>query len=289
MSLVANILESLGQALLPGSTVYLLPRTFDMPPHIHVFNTISPTIFSAEVIASMVTENETLFRQLGPGVPILLTPVPKGFGTTASVKFDDVGVHIGLDRGATPSCLAHEVMHLVLDIEGYPTYDGCPDAGLWASVLLDCEVDRRIESSGFPHDRDSHLTHMASVPLWCVPDADLLCHFVNFRAGPIRDSAELDAWLDQVRRDRPNVAKIGDLVLRRLQYGAAMRTAEGATVAMTAIARLLGEYGVADLAITYNGPVFEELRRDCWSESLHELFTLVRQGEELDVGNQPVP
>lgn len=250
-----------------------------MTPHLHVFNTISPTILSVEAIAAMLTENETLFRQLGPGVPILLAPVPPGLDTTASVRFDEVGVHIGLDIDVTPSCVAHEVMHILLDLEGYPTYEGRHDAGEWASVLLDCEVDRRIDASGFPHGREPHFAAMTSTPLWRIPDADLLRHYVNFGAGPIGERAELDRWLSRVRRHRPAVANIGDQVLAFLRHGAAMRTAAEATTAMVDIAQLLGEHGVDGLVVTHYGSRIEELRREYWSASLQRLLTFAQQGE----------
>lgn len=250
-----------------------------MTPHLHVFNTISPGVMSPESIASILTECEELFRELGPGVPVLLAPVPPGRDTTASVTFDDVGIHIGVDPEATASCIAHEVMHILLDLEDYPTYVGRSDAGEWASALLDCEVDRRIDASGFPHGREPHLVAMASIPLRHIPDADLLRHYVNFGAGPIGVPQDRDAWMDRVRRDRPVVGYVGDKVLAKLQGGEAMRTATGATAAMADIANLLAEYGVVDLVLTHYGPVIAELRRDHWSASLQQLLALSIKGE----------
>ena len=242
---------------------------------IHIF--LAPTAAAAAPLLEQVTP---LLTRLGDDVPVLVEPVRPDLDVRASVHFDEAGVHIAVARDATVADVAHEVMHVLLDLEGYPTFGGAPDAGMIASMLLDGEVDRRIVSKGFDAtsvtDHDFRRHSRACLREW--DDDVLLGAYVVWNSTATRLADLRARWSARVWRQRRQVAELGDAVLTALRGAAAMQTAADATVAMRRAHAILLAAGTPAGELGFAGPEFEELRRTAWPRALCQYSSMAGVG-----------
>lgn len=239
----------------------------------------------AERLAPLLEQVEPLLSRLGEDVPVLIESLPPEMveDVRASVRVDHEGVHIQIapQMQVSAADLAHEVMHVLLDIEGYPSLRGTPDAGVIESWLLDGEVDRRVAAAGFDpttdSDRDFARAARAKLRRW---DEDrLLGKYIAWHTTATRLPALRAAWRARVRAQRRDLANLGDAVITALREGAALHSADSAVVAMRDACDRLQAAGLRVGNLGYAGPEFEALRVAEWPERLTRLLAAVADQE----------
>lgn len=239
-------------------------------PHIFVYH---PDSAVAAKFTSIVQQARSVLRQLGDDLPVIVEPVSRDTQARACVSVRTSGVHIGLARDASAVDVAHEAMHVRLDLEGYPTYAGQPDSGAIASVVLDSEVHRRVELAGFDHtaltDEDHEKRARSRMRVW--HDHALMSAYVVWNSSPTRLPSLRAAWRERVRRERPAVARLGEAILTATRGGREMQTAAAAAHAMTRVQRILLEARLPVGHVAFLGPEIEHLRRTEWPRVLQEL------------------
>jgi len=208
--------------------------------------------------------------------------------TFGSLKSNSAGLHLDLSAGATPAIVAHELTHCVLDLEGYPslsptTDDDAADARAVqiGSAILDGEVDRRVAELGLPivAENDAQLTGLAGDPLDRSPFLSLLCVYIIVGTTETNLLGTRRLWQDRVRRERPDVAVVGDEVLAALDHGSAMKTVHGAAEAANRIVEILSKRGVGDFWVSYRGPLIREYSRTTWIPSTKRALAHARWSE----------
>lgn len=239
-------------------------------PHVFIHH---PDPTTASRFAHLVQQARPVLLQLGDDVPVIVEPVRRDVQARACVGIRSTGVHVGLEPHATAVDVAHEVLHVLLDLDGYPTYVGQPDSGSIASMILDSEVDRRVALAGFDAtaatDRDFRRRARSRMREW--HDHALLSTYVAWNSTPTHLADLRAAWRTRVRQERPAVARLGDAILTATRGGLEMYRAATAAPAMARVQRILRDarLPVGDLA--FLGPDVERLRRTEWPRVLREL------------------
>jgi hypothetical protein len=228
-------------------------------------------------VNSVAKEVDGLFDQLGPSVPVWLLPLEAvDTDVRAWVSWDEDGVKIGLRPADdfTSADLAHEVMHVLMDLEGYPTLVGEPDSGDFASALLDGEVDRRVRALGFDPTSDSDRDFIRSSGLLheMAPE-QILLHFITWNTTSTRRKAERASWCSRVERLYPGLALIGREVANVIG-GGKMSTAALADAAFPRAAGILRVAGLAVGEVMHLRAEFESLRTDVWPRRLEQFLAM---------------
>lgn len=224
------------------------------------------------LITPLLEELIPLFTQLGENVPVLFHPIEwSGRQCRATVKFDQDGLHISVEHNSllSASDLAHELMHVLLDLEGYPTLHGSEISGDIASWLLDGEVDRRVGEAGLDpttdSDRDFVKVSLAD-PNEISPEA-ILAFYIVWHTTFTRKVSERWKWRKQLIGIHPKIVKIGDAVARILNEPKAMRTATAANSTFSRAAELLR--GLLPVGmVVHAGPEFIALRENHWPKRI---------------------
>jgi len=234
-----------------------------------------------ERIAPLLEHVAPLFEQLGAAVPIWFEPTRAN--VRASVHISVNGVHIGVapKQRVTVADIAHEVMHLIMDLEGYPTLGGSQNAGVWASALLDGEVDRRVAAAGYDPTTDSDLDYrrIARTKPKRVDQEQLLGFYISWHTTATRCSDIRQGWRARIRVLHPGVAKLGDAIIKSIGREGVMQSAAGASLAMSDASEQLRAAGIFNGTLEFAGPEFEGLRSTCWPQRLAKLIASVSTQE----------
>lgn len=159
--------------------------------------------------------------------------------------------HIYLMEEAPPEVLAHEILHAVLDQEGYPSFAG-EEGGTWDSALSDVEVEARLLELGLtdPERLDARCRLIAR-SLEGQTFEWLVVLYVTFSLYSLPRTDARETLRRRVRQVNPVATDTGEALIALIDRGRALRDPESAKTAYTAVADYLFKANIADLRVEF--------------------------------------